>query len=549
MSTKASYFQPMGELFPYGKTFGQYLEENSAKNPEKVIIIHEDQQYTYRSFNEAVDNLALCLIDQGFKKGDIIGLCLPDLPEYSIMYYACAKIGVATSPISPRYREKEFIMMLGHSGARGAMIPKEWGGFDYVNMFKNIRSSLPSLKYLFVKGSETIEEDVPGFIKLEAVMAKEWKKKYPGDYLHDVYLKENPLDADNLLEVAYTSGTTGAPKGAMHSHNTRAAASFLNARRWGATPNDIMLLMAPLAHATGNAHAQNSAVLVGHTVVYTESYSPEAALKAIERFKITVPIGVPAMYIGIMNHPDFDKYNVSSVRGAWSGGAAAPVEVARKITEVFGCKFMSGYGTTECAGNHFTYPDDPIEVACSTVGPPLDTTEVKIVDSEGNTAPLGVAGEVCARGVTRLIGYYKNPEATANAIDDRGWFHSGDLGVIDEKGYLQIVGRIKDMIVRGGENIYASEIEELLYTHPDVLEAHVVGYPDDVLGERTCAFIIPQKEGKVFTRDEIVTLFTGKIAKYKIPDRVETVTQLPLTPSGKVKKFQLRKEAAGLVKT
>ena len=320
----------------------------------------------------------------GLKKGDIIGLSLPDWPEYSIMYYACAKLGMATTPISPRYREKEFALMLGHSGAKGVIIPDIWGGFDYLK--------------------------------------------------------------------------------------------------------------------------------------------------------------------GIMNHPDFEKYDVSSVGGAWSGGAAAPVEVATKITRVFGCAFMSGYGTTECGGNHFTYRNDPIKLACSTVGPPLDTMEVRITDTENQTVSMGVAGEVCARGAMVMKGYYKNSDATDAAFDKEGWFHSGDLGVIDEKGYLQIVGRIKNMILRGGENIYASEIEEFLYTHPDVGEAHVVGYPDEYLGERTCAFIVPKTEGKVFTRDDIVDLFGTKIAKHKIPDRVETITELPLTPSGKVKKFVLRDIAKDLIK-
>jgi len=227
MTEKMSYFQTTGEVFPFGKTFGLYLEENTAKNPDQVIIIYEDRQYSYRQFNNIVDNLALALINLGFEKGDIIGLCLPDWPEYTIMYYACAKIGVATTPISPRYRENEFKIMLGHSGAKGALIPSRWKDFDYLKMLGNIRSSLPSLECIFVEGEITkAEENISGLQSLDELIKRNWEEVYPDDYLHQVYLKENPLEADDLLEVAYTSGTTGTPKGVMHSHNTRAAAAF-----------------------------------------------------------------------------------------------------------------------------------------------------------------------------------------------------------------------------------------------------------------------------------------------------------------------------------
>ncbi len=534
-----SYHQGLGPILPLGKTLGEYVEDLARKVPDKVVIIYRDRRITYREINATVDRLALALIDLGLKKGDKLAICLPDVPEYTFLYYACAKLGVVTSPVSPRYREREFRNILGHAGSSIVVVPAQWKGFDFLPMLDSLRPELSALRQILVVGGHprTGQGDVRS---LSDMLATDWSAKYPDDYLHQVYLKENPIDGDTLLEIAYTSGTTGIPKGVMQSHNGRVAAAMLNNEAWGARETDVMIAMAPLCHSTGSNHSQNAAILGRYAVVYLEGWDAEHCLAEIERNRGTILIGVPAMYIAMMNHPNFAKYDLVSVRGLWCAGAPVPLEVARRFTEAFGATFIQCYGTTECGGNHNTHIDDQLEVSCGSVGPSVRNMECKIVDAGGSVVPIGQPGEVCARGPMRFLGYYNYPEATAAVIDSAGWFHSGDLGVMDEKGYVRIIGRIKDMIIRGGLNIYATDIEEVLFAHPDVEQVYVVGYPDDYLGERTCAFIKPKDPQHTMTRDSLVAFLDGKLAKYKIPDRVEIVTELPMTPSGKVQKHLLR---------
>lgn len=542
-----SYHQGLGPVQVLGTTLGEYLEDAAREVPDKVSIIYRERRITYRELNATVDNLALALIDLGLKKGDKLALCLPDLPEYTFLYYACVKLGVVTCPVSPHYREREFSNILGHAGANVVVVPAQWKGFDFLQMLDSLRAALPTLKQVLVLGDHpgTGRGDV---LSVRDMLSVNWSDKYPDDYLHRVYLRENPLDGDTLLEIAYTSGTTGMPKGVMQAHNCRAAAAFLNNEAWGARESDVMIAMAPLCHSTGSNHTQNAAILGRYAVVYLEAWEAEHCLAETQRNHGTILIGVPAMYIAMTNHPNFSKYDLGSVRGLWCAGAPVALEVARRFTQAFGATFIQCYGTTECGGNHNTRMDDPVEVSCGSVGPSVRNMECKIVDADGNIVPLAEPGEVCARGPMRFLGYYKNPEATAAAIDSSGWFHSGDLGVMDGNGYIRIIGRIKDMIIRGGLNIYATEIEEVLYTHPDVEQVFLVGYPDERLGERTCAFIKPKDPQRTLTRERLVTFLEDKLAKYKIPDRVETVTELPMTPSGKVQKHRLRESLLAKLK-
>jgi fatty-acyl-CoA synthase len=275
-------------------------------------------------------------------------------------------------------------------------------------------------------------------------------------------------------------------------------------------------------------------------------YSTETCLRELERCKATIAVGVPTMFIDLMNHPSFGKTDVSSLRFALFTGAPMPPEVALQIVKKFKCGILQGDGTTECGSNVLSLPDSPIEVIAESPGPPLAVgNEVKIVDPETNRiVPVGVLGEICHRGPTNFLGYYKDPELTAEAVDGTGWFHSGDLGTMDEEGNIRLKGRIKDMIVRGGENIYATDLESILYTHPKVKECQVVGYPDERLGEKTLACIIPKKAGDPITREEIFEFMKDKTAKFKIPDQVVTMNDFPRTASGKIQKFRLREMAA-----
>ena len=543
---KLSYYQSPGEVFPLGRTFGDVIEKAANEIPDKVFIFYENRTITYSQLHQLTNIIALNLINKGFKKGDRLGICLPDWPEYSLIYYACAKVGIITMPVSPRYREKEFTMILGHSGAKHVIVAADWLDFDYVGMVENLRKNeLKELENIIVVGKTESIKEASYIVNFENLSKSEFSVEEVNNKLEQ-YLASHPVDADDLLEICYTSGTTGAPKGVMATHNNRIAVGTLNNESWGAKPSDIMIAMAPLAHSTGSNHSQNGALLGRFSIVYLGIWKPEKTIKYIEEFGATILIGVPAMFIAMIHHPEFKNYNVKTVRGTWCAGAPVAVSVAKEISNAFGSTFIQCYGTTECGGNHCTKPNDPIELACGSGGPPLRGTEAKIIDPNGNIVAIGEPGEICARGATVMLGYYNNPEVNERTIDKAGWFHSGDLGVMDVNGYVKIIGRIKDMVIRGGENIYISEMEEAIYQHPEVQEVHVVGYPDEYLGERTCAFIKPKTPDIVLTRDTFVEFLDGKIAKYKIPDKVIMIKEFPISHSGKIQKFRLQEMIKGV---
>ena len=539
-----SYCQMLWINQPKGRTFGQMLRETTERYPGHTAIIFEDQKYTYRDFQAAVDSFAYALLDLGLTRGDKLGLLLPDWPEYSIALYACAKLGVVVSPMNPIYRKMEVLTVLNHLEAKALIIPEEWRDFRFTDLLLKIRSEIPSLRHILVKGKPQ-----EGMLSFEALLSQDWEKKFGPGFLEKV-LEENPVEADDILEIAYTSGTTGRPKGVVETHNTRMLHSVGIAERIKASENDAWLNMTPLFHTTGNCVVQHTAFLTGGTLILMGRYSTEISLRELERSRATIAVGVPTMFIDLMNHPHFEKTDVSSLHFALFTGAPMAPEVAMQIVKKFKCDILQGDGTTECGSNVLSLPDSPLELIAESPGPPLAVgNEVKIVDPETNRiVPVGVLGEICHRGPTSFLGYYKEPELTAQAVDDKGWFHSGDLGTMDEEGNIRLKGRIKDMIVRGGENIYATDVESILYTHPKVKECQVVGYPDDRLGEKTLAFIIPRKAGDLVTREEIYEFMKDKAAKFKIPDQVMTMEDFPRTASGKVQKFKLREMAVQKMK-
>lgn len=539
-----SYCQVLGINQTKGRTFGQMLQEMAERYPEHTAIIFQNQQYTYREFQAAVDSFALALFDLGLTRGDKLGLLLPDWPEYSIALYACAKMGVVVSPMNPIYRRMEVLTVLNHLEAKALIIPEEWRDFRFVDLLREIRPQIPSLQHVIVKGKPG-----EGMLSFQDLLSQDWQRKFGPGFL-EKYLQDHPVEADDLLEIAYTSGTTGRPKGVMETHNTRMLHSVGIAERMKASDKDVWLNMTPLFHTTGNCVVQHTAFLTGGTLILLGRYSTEASLRELERCKATIAVGVPTMFIDLMNHPNFEKTAVSSLRFALFTGAPMPPKVALQIVERFQCGILQGDGTTECGSNVLSLPESPIELIAESPGPPLAVgNEVKVVDPQTNRiVPVGVLGEICHRGPTNFLGYYKDPELTTEAVDEKGWFHSGDLGTIDEGGNLRLKGRIKDMIVRGGENIYATDVESILYTYPKVKECQVVGYPDERLGEKTLACIIPRKAGDRVTREEIYEFMKDKTAKFKIPDQVITLEDFPRTASGKVQKFKLREMAAQKLK-
>ena len=533
-----SYYHAPGEI-PPGVTLGEYFEKTVEAHPDKDALIFRERRITWKELSLLVDRLTLAFIDLGIRRGDMIVLLFPNRPEFIITLLAAARLGAVSVPVSERLRRKEIDYILRQTQAKVAVSVSEFWGFSFSDLFQELRQAIPTLEQVIISGAKRH----PGELVFEELVAREWEKIFPGNYYREAYLKEFPVEADDLLEIIFTSGTTGTPKGVMHTHNTRCRSALGTATSVGLQPEDTWLIMVPLSHTTALVNAFYSSVIKGSCQVLLETWNVEEAMGEITRHRVTLPIGVPTMPIMMLQRPDFDQYDFSSVRAMVLAGAPLPIEVARQIIQKMGCYVTSAYGMTETAMSNITRLDDPVEVVCETVGRPQPGMEHKVVDEKRRIVPIGVKGEACARGQNVCIGYFKDPERTAQTIDERGWIYSGDLATMSEDGNLRIIGRIKDMIIRGGENISPTEIEDILYTYPKVAQVSVVAIPDERLGEKTCACIIP-KPGEHPTQEEVKAFFKDKVAHFKIPDRVELMSEFPTTPSGKIKKNVLR-EAMG----
>jgi fatty-acyl-CoA synthase len=522
-----------------GLTFGEMLVNSAARHPDNIALRFGDTRYSYTELKQAVDAMAVSLLKLGLKRGDRVGLLFPDWPEYTIALYACATMGAVVSPMNPLYRKIELTTILNHLEAKAFFMPAEWRGFSFAGLMDQSRADFPFLEHVIVKGDPRSS----WMLAFDDLIKNEPKQDSVADALGE-YLKNHPVEADDLLEIAYTSGTTGAPKGAVHTHNTRMLHSKGLASRMGAHAEDVWLCMTPLFHTTGNCVVQHTALLTGGTLVIMGRYSVGVSLEEIQKAKATIAIGVPTMYIDLMNHPEFEKTDLSSLRYAIFTGAPMPPEVALQIVDRFGCSILQGDGTTECGSNVLSLPDAPIEIIAESPGPPTDVgNEVKVVDpATGRIVPVNTLGEICHRGPTSFLRYYKNPEKTAESVDELGWFRAGDLGTMDEAGNIRLKGRIKDMIVRGGENIYATDMEAIAHTYPKIKECQVVGFPDERVGEKTAACIITKDPSQEITREEIVDFMADKVVKYLIPDMVAKFDDFPRTASGKVQKFKLKEQ-------
>jgi fatty-acyl-CoA synthase len=531
--TRSYYYTP-GEI-PPGVTLGEYLEKTVQRVPDRRAFVLRERAVTWKELGQIVDRLALALIDLDISYGDKVAVLFPNRLEFIYATLALAKLGAVHIPISERLREREIRFILDRTEAVAIIMVDEFWNFSFSDLLSEIKDDLPNLKHVIVSEKKKYQYE----ILLEGLIDKDWKAVYPDDYYHRVYLKEHAVEPDDLLEIVFTSGTTGDPKGVMHTHNTRCRSALGTINGTRLTEKDVWLIMVPLSHTTALVNAFYSSVISGSCGVLLETWDVEEAFKEIQCNQVTIPIGVPTMPIMMLQHPDMKKYDLSSLRTMVLAGAPLPVEVAHKIVERMGCYITSAYGMTETAISNITSLDDPVEVVCSTVGRPQPGMEHKVVDKNRRIVPIDQEGEACARGQNVCIGYFKDSKRTAETIDERGWIYSGDLAKMDREGNLIIVGRIKDVIVRGGENISPTEIEDILYTYDKIERVAVVGIPDDRLGEGTCACIIAKK-GQTFTYDEMKAYFKDRVARFKIPDRVEFMDEFPTTPSGKIRKVELR---------
>jgi fatty-acyl-CoA synthase len=513
-----------------GETIGRNLERTieRAGDREALISSHQGVRYTYAEFGDAVRRLAAGMLAEGLGRGDRVGVWAPNRAEWALVQYATAAIGVILVNINPAYRTSELEYALAQSGCRYLFAATECRGSSFVEMVEHVEPSLPLLERVIFFGGE------------------EWEELASSPAGAEVSAAGDELDFDDPINIQYTSGTTGFPKGAtLTHHNILNNAHFL-ARLLGYTDQDRVCVPVPLYHCFGMVIGNLACTASGAAIVYpAETFDPQATLAACASERCTSLYGVPTMFIAELGLPDFADYDLGSLRTGVMAGSPCPVEVMKRVGEDMGIEQMSiAFGQTETSPvSTFVRVDDTLEHRCATVGQVMPHTEIKIIDAAtGQVMPRGTPGEFCARGYLVMQGYWNDRERTEESIDPAGWMHSGDLATMDEDGYVRVVGRIKDMVIRGGENVYPREIEEFLYTHPDVADVQVIGVPDERYGEELMAWVV-LRAGATVSEDDVRAFCKGKIAHFKIPRYVTFVDSFPMTVTGKVQKFKMREQA------
>ncbi len=529
------------------RTLGDWLEHWAQVSPDREYIVYSDRdlRFTWKQFNERVDDMARGLIAIGVTKGTHVGLWAQNVPDWLTFLYACAKIGAVCITVNTNYKQNELEYLCKDSDMHTLCLTDGTWESNYVDM---AYAMLPELRECQRGHLESKR-----FPKLKNVVSI-GQEKYRGMYntAEILLLGENTDDEEflrlrksvnchDVVNMQYTSGTTGFPKGVMLTHYNIANDGFLTGEHMKFTQDDKLCVCVPLFHCFGVVLATMNCLTHGCTEVVVERFDPLVTLASVHKERCTALYGVPTMFIAELNHPMFNMFDLSCLRTGIMAGSLCPIELMRKVEEKMYLHVTSVYGLTESSpGMSQTRIDDPDEVRYTTVGRDYEFVDVKVLDPETNKeVPVGVQGEMCCKGFNVMKGYYKNPQATAEVIDENGYLHSGDLGVMDENGNYRITGRIKDMIIRGGENIYPREIEEFLYHLPGVRDVQVAGVPSKKYGEEVGAFIILD-EGASLTEEEVRDWCRGKIARYKIPKYVFFVKEYPLTGSGKIQKFKLR---------
>ncbi len=532
-------------------TVGGLLDDMARRYPDNDALVYPERglRYSYRQFNEVCRQVAKGLLRLGIKKGDNVSIWAYNVPEWVILQFATAKIGAVLVTINTSYKSAELEYILNQSDSTTLFMVRSFKDSDYVATVTDVIPGLASAepgsistpKLPFMKNVVFIGEDTPaGMMNFNRIM--ELGVDVPDSELAAI---EATLDCHETINMQYTSGTTGFPKGVMLTHYNIVNNGFNIGECMKFTPDDRLCIPVPFFHCFGCVLGVMACVTHATAMVPVEIFDPLKVLQTIEKEKCTAVHGVPTMFIAELEHPEFPKFDLSSLRTGIMAGSPCPIEVMKKvISRMNASEITIAYGQTESSPVITqTRTDDPIELRVATVGRALPDVEVKIVDIETGTAlPPGKQGELCTRGYLVMKGYYKMPEETARAIDSDAWLHTGDLAIMDENGYCKITGRIKQMIIRGGENIYPREIEEFLYTHPKISDIQVYGVPDRKYGEQVMAAII-LKKGMEMTEDEVRGYCQDKIASYKIPKYVKFVDGYPMTASGKIQKFKLREMA------
>jgi fatty-acyl-CoA synthase len=539
-----------GSDWPFiGETIGHLFERIAKTHPdnEALVYVPENVRYTYREFSETCAAAAKSLMALGVRKGDRVAVWATNHPEWVIAQFSTALIGAILVTVNPAYKTHELEYGLKNSETQTLVLVPRFKTSDYIRMINEL---IPELKS---SQPGTIQSKRFPLLKTVIVIGDE---RHPGTYAWDEFMamgrtvsdadlagRGDDCDFDEVINVQYTSGTTGLPKGASLTHHNILNNAHFVAETMHFTDRDRLCIPVPLYHCFGMVLSSLLCVTHGATMVFpSEYFDPLAVLEAVEKERCTALHGVPTMFIAELEHADFKKFDLRSLRTGVMAGAPCPIELMRRVNdEMHLTEITIGYGETEASPIVTqTWAHDTLDRRTSTVGPPLPHTEIKVVDPvTGRIVPIGEQGEICARGYQIMRGYYNNEKATREAIDEAGWLHTGDIGLMREDGAFKITGRIKDMIIRGGENIYPREIEEFLYTNPKVRDAQVIGVPDRRMGEEICVWI-QLREGEVATEEEIKEFCKGKISHYKIPRYVKFVTEFPMTVTGKIQKYKMR---------
>ncbi|WP_408897062.1 AMP-binding protein [Nocardioides sp. R1-1] len=522
------------------ETIGASLERTVGRWPDREALVEvaSGRRWTWREFDRAVDEAARGLIGLGIAKGDRVGMWAPNCAEWTIIQFAAAKAGAVLVNVNPSYRTHELAYAVNQSGLRLLLAATRFKTSDYRGMVEEV----------------TAKGEVPGLEQTLYVDSDDWQRlvaagaDLPADAL---IARQRELSPDDPINIQYTSGTTGFPKGATLSHRNILNNGYFVTELIGFSEQDRLCIPVPFYHCFGMVMANLGCVTHGATMVIPASgFDPAVTLRTIQGERCTAVYGVPTMFIAMQSSGDFGSYDLATLRTGIMAGSICPVEVMKRcIDEMHMAEVSIAYGMTETSPvSCQTRADDDLDRRTATIGRAAPHVEIRIVDpATGETVPRGVPGEFCTRGYSVMLGYWDDEAKTAEAIDDDGWMHTGDLAVMREDGYCTIVGRIKDMVIRGGENIYPREIEEFLYTHPDVEDVQVVGVPDEKYGEELCAWVRLRPGADPLDADGVRAFATGKLAHYKIPRYVLVVDEFPMTVTGKVRKVEMRERSAELL--
>lgn len=513
------------------------LDKAVAEQPDSIAFTgfnsmrRRRETVSFRQLDQLSKRIALGLVHYGIGKGDMVSFQLPNWWEFVALHLACVRIGAISNPVMPIFRERELSFMLDFAETKAIFVPCEFRGFDHPAMISGLRKNLPALQHMFVLGGESAQSFEENFLL----------RRHEDEVDGPAIFAARRMSPNDVNEMLYTSGTTGQPKGVMHTANTQFANLKALAPNIGLSRKDTLLMSSPLAHQTGFLYGIMMPLYLGIKTVYQDVWDARIAAQMIQDEKVTYTMASTPFLADLTDNPDVRNYDTGSLRIFMCGGAPIPRVLTERATRELDIKVLSLWGMSENGAVTITRPDDPMEKVFNTDGKAISGTEVRIVDENGQPLPPDTEGLLQSRGCSQFVGYMKKPEM--HGTDKDGWFDTGDYARMDADGYIRITGRAKDILIRGGENIPVVEVEEILYRHPAIADAAIVGMPDPRLGERGCAFVTLQPGASFGFAEMTSWLNDAKLARNYMPERLEVITEMPRTASGKIQKFKLREAA------